>query len=94
MAVILLARLQAAALLQAAVRLQAAARLQVARLLAAHLHRLALPVLLAELVPSSVNGIKTTHVHYVKTKLAVGATRMAKAVSVALLVKARAVAVA
>ena len=89
MAVILLARLQAAALLQAAVRLQAAARL-----LAAHLHRLALPVLLAELVPSSVNGIKTTHVHYVKTKLAVGATRMAKAVSVALLVKARAVAVA
>lgn len=51
-------------------------------------------VLLVVLVPTSVNGIKTIHVHYVKTKRVVGVTRMAKAVSVALLVKARAVAAA
>ena len=92
------ARLQALVLQAAQARLQALAlqaaqaRLLALALQAALAHRLALQA--AVLVQNSVSGTKMTHVLYVLTRPAVGATKMVKAVSVALPVKAKAEAVA
>ena len=79
-------------------RLQLLARLhllaQALQVLAALQARLLLALRLVVLVPNSVSGIKMTHVLCVLTKLAVGATKMVRAVSVVPLVNHKAATVA
>ena len=67
---------------------------QALQVLAALQARLLLALRLVVLVPNSVSGIKMTHVLCVLTKLAVGATKMVRAVSVVPLVNHKAATVA